>query len=336
VRIAHYISDIEAVNVYIDGELVTDEPLIFRRATAYLSVETGERSVTIVTAGDSFDDPVYEQRVTLTGGHDHTVALIGLAGDASVESVILDDTAIVGSVRDPEFPASYAILLHAISGGPSIDFYFDGEMLIEELAYRQYGVVVVEAGAHDVRVTFAGDTDAVLFENSGETAPSNDLLLLTVMTGVYPDNLAVSGAVSRLEGYTALDYLRAYQGEVGFKTFVALLERAELLDLIDREGVFTVFAPTDAAFAALPDAMLPSDPNALADLLRYHIVEANFNTRYMTSPAELITMSGDALVIRGNEETAFVNGDTRILFGGFPTVVNGNVIAIDAVLMPPD
>jgi uncharacterized surface protein with fasciclin (FAS1) repeats len=344
-RVAHYISDAEAVDVYIDDVLATTEALAYRRAMPHVPAEAGVRQVAIVPAGGTPDDALFTTEVELTGGHDHTLALVGLAGDASVEGIVLDDTAIVGAVRDPEAPASYAILLHGISGGPAIDFFFDGEKRIEGLAFGEYGVVVVEQGAHDVRVTFADDPDAVLFENSGETAPSNNLLLLTVMTGVYPDALAVSGAVSRLEGYTALDYLTAYEGDAAFTTFLSLLEQAEMTDLLDREAVFTVFAPTDAAFAALPaDALasLADDPALLREVLRGHIVEDSFNTRYMTPEAELTTLSGQMLQVTGTEEAAFVQvapsadaAPAAILFGGFPAVVNGNVIAIDSVLLPP-
>jgi len=337
-RVAHYVADAPEVDVYVDGALFTAEALAFRRATPHAQMAAGDHEVVVVAAGEDPAVALLSATVTLVGGHDHTLALVGLLAEDTLDVVVLDDTEIVGTVRDPLVPASYAILLHGISNGPAIDFYFDGDLTLENLAYTEYGVVVVEQGPHDVLVTFHGEPENIIFQNSGETAPSDNLLLLTVMTGSYPDKLAVSGAVSRLEGYTALDYLRDYEGDSSFSTFLALVEQTELLDLLGREGVFTVFAPTDEAFAVLPGdtlAALEADPQALLDVLRYHVVEANFNTRYMESPTELITLNGAALVVTGDEEEAFVNETTRILFGGFPAVVNGNVIAIDAVLLPP-
>jgi uncharacterized surface protein with fasciclin (FAS1) repeats len=336
-RIAHYISDMGELDIYIDDVRVTPDPLMFRRATAHLVVPTTSREVAIVASNTPLADALLTVPLELTGGHDHTLALIGLAADETVTTVMLNESELVGAVRDPARPASYAVLLHGIANGPAIDFFFDGEQQVAGLAYGQYAVIIVEAGAHDVLVTFSGRPDEVLFANSGETAPSNNLLLLTVMTGSYPDNLTVSGAVSRLEGYSALDYLRDYQGEESFSVLLELLDAAELDALFTQEGLFTLFAPTDAAFAALPDDtlnLLRADRDALRTLLENHIVEQNFNTRYMETPLELITMNGSRLRITGDEESALINERVRILFGGFPAVVNGNVIGIDRVLMP--
>ena len=61
----------------------------------------------------------------------------------------------------------------------------------------------------------------------------------------------------------------------GFNTLVAALEAADLVETLSGEGTFTVFAPTDEAFAALPDGMLEdllADPNTLKQILLYHVV----------------------------------------------------------------
>jgi uncharacterized surface protein with fasciclin (FAS1) repeats len=338
-RVAHYVVDGETVDIYVNDVLVSTEPLAFRKAMPYVEVESGDAVVQIVPSGTTGDDAYLTSEIVLMGGHDHTLAFVGIVADETLQGVVLDDTEIVASVRDADVPASYAILLHGISNGPAIVFYFDGEMQIEGLSYGEYGIVTVVAGEHDVLVTFSGDKEAVIFQNTGETAPSNDLLLLTVMTGSYPDNLAVSGAVSRLEGLTALDFLQNYEGTASFKTFLELLSSVDLLTLVDREGTFTVFAPTDEAFAALPSDVLETlqaDPELLAQVLQNHIVEVSFNTRYMQTPLELTTLANNILVIEGDEELATINTTVNILFGGFPAIVNGNVIAIDQVLLPSE
>ena len=61
----------------------------------------------------------------------------------------------------------------------------------------------------------------------------------------------------------------------GFNTLVAALDAADLVETLSGEGTFTVFAPTDEAFAALPDGMLEdllADPNTLKQILLYHVV----------------------------------------------------------------
>ena len=61
----------------------------------------------------------------------------------------------------------------------------------------------------------------------------------------------------------------------GFNTLVAAVEAAGLVETLQSEGPFTVFAPTDEAFSALPEGVLDgllADPAALAEVLTYHVV----------------------------------------------------------------
>ncbi|GAB4511576.1 MAG: hypothetical protein OHK0046_09830 [Anaerolineae bacterium] len=343
-RAAHYSIDAPPVDVYVDGELVA-EALDVLRATPHLDVETGTHEVVLVPTGEALEEAVLGPvEVELMGGMDYTLAVIGQVADASLQTLLLNETALVGEVRDPENPASYAVLLHGISDGPAIDFYFDEELRIEDLAFGEYGVVVVEQGPHDVNVTFADDPEAVIFQNSGETAPSDNLLLLTVMLGAYPDALDVSGAVSRLPDRTVIDFLADYEGAEGdtFATLLEAIEAADLTETLATEGTFTIFAPTDAAFAALPEDVLASlldDPEQLRDLLLYHVSETVFTTRDLEDALTLPTLHGAGITVSAVEGGFTINAESdnaAVLFGGFPVVVNGNVIGIDRVLLPPE
>jgi uncharacterized surface protein with fasciclin (FAS1) repeats len=120
-----------------------------------------------------------------------------------------------------------------------------------------------------------------------------------------------------------------------FNTLVAAVQAAGLEETLRGEGPFTVFAPTDEAFAALPEGTvegLLADPEALAKILTYHVVAGK-------------VMSGD---LTNNMMAATVNGaDITIMTEGGVTVNGANVIAadieasngvihvIDAVILPP-
>lgn len=340
-RLAHYVVDAPEVDIYINGELAT-EALAFQKATPHLDVADGEHEIVIVATGAPLDDALIgPETIALDKGNDYTLALIGQVADESLQPVLINETELVASVRDVNNPASYAILLHGISDGPAIDFMMDGEIYMESLAFGEYDVVAVTLAPHDIVVAFADDPNKVLFQNSGETPPSNDLLLFTVMVGDYPDNLDVTGAVSRLPDRTLIDFLASFDEDdpVQFTTLLAAIEAAGLTETLAQEGVFTVFAPTDEAFAQLPaddlEALL-ADADALRELLLYHVVADIFTTRDLEETARFTTLSGLELTVAPNEGGDFVVNDAAsILFGGFPVVMNGNVIAIDAVLLPP-
>ena len=104
-----------------------------------------------------------------------------------------------------------------------------------------------------------------------------------------------------------------------FTTLVAAVEAAGLVDTLKGDGPFTVFAPTDEAFAALPEGTvegLLEDPEALAAILTYHVVPGK-------------VMSGD---LSDNMMAATVNGaDVTIMTEGGVMVNDANVVAADVL-----
>lgn len=102
-----------------------------------------------------------------------------------------------------------------------------------------------------------------------------------------------------------------------FTTLVAAVQAAGLVDTLKGDGPFTVFAPTDEAFAALPDGTvegLLEDPEALAAILTYHVVPGK-------------VMSGD---LSNNMMAGTVNGaDITIMTEGGVMVNDANVVTAD-------
>jgi len=125
-------------------------------------------------------------------------------------------------------------------------------------------------------------------------------------------------------------------GNEDFSTLVAALKAAGLVDALSGEGPFTVFAPTNAAFDALPEGILDSllleeNVDALSGILTYHVVAANA----LSSSLEL----GDVETLNG--ATVAVTVDDGVLVNDSTVVVadiitsNGIIHVIDAVLLPP-
>lgn len=124
-----------------------------------------------------------------------------------------------------------------------------------------------------------------------------------------------------------------------FTTLVAALEAAGLVATLDDENsTFTVFAPTDAAFALLGqeniDALL-ADPDTLSDILTYHVIsgEVDSVTAVSLAGTTVGTVNGDALALSLDGSNLLVNNVT-VTTADIQTD-NGIIHVIDAVLLPP-
>lgn len=334
-RVAHYVLDAPALTVTVDDNILTEGTLEFRGTAAHVDVTAGEATIRFQHGNEVLAAGI----VVLETNQDYTAALIGQVADSSVQVVLIPETELVAKVRDLANPASYAVLLHGISNGPTVDFTLDGNMLRSGLRFGEYDVFSISAAPHDILVTFTDDPQSILFQNTGETPPGNDLLLLTVMVGNHPDQLDVTGAVSRLPDRSVLTFLQSAQDAEGngFNTLLEAIETAGLSELLATEGAFTLFAPTDAAFAALPAEtreLLFAYPEALRAVLMGHIVDDVFIMQEVTEPLILTSRQGTPIHLASVDTTLQVNEQATILFGSFPVVTNGNVIGIDQVLIP--
>jgi uncharacterized surface protein with fasciclin (FAS1) repeats len=124
-----------------------------------------------------------------------------------------------------------------------------------------------------------------------------------------------------------------------FETLVAAVTAAGLVDTLKGEGPFTVFAPTDDAFAALPEGTVESlleDPQgALTDILLYHVVEGRLAASDVLAEDALTTINGaDAAVTLDEDGTARIAG-SAIIITDIQTS-NGMIHVIDAVMLPPE
>jgi uncharacterized surface protein with fasciclin (FAS1) repeats len=335
-RPTHFVIDAPNIDITLNGMPFAAD-IAFEARTQHSVVPAGRADLAIIASGATA--PLFTLTVDLQAGSDYTLALIGQIADGSAYPLLLDETELVASVRDLDNPASYAVLLHGISNGPTVDFEMDDEVLLRELAFGDYGVIPVSLAPHNIRVRFTDEPSRILFQNDGETPPSADLLLLTVMTGSYPDNLDVTGAVSRLPDRSVLDFLATYQDEAGntFSTLIAAIQRAGLEGELSRSGSFTLFAPTDAAFAELADetrALLFAYPDALRAVLLGHVVDEIFTIRDIDDPLVFETRGDTPVRVSVRDGALAINDEPIVLFGAFPAVTNGNVIGVDQVLMP--
>jgi len=123
-----------------------------------------------------------------------------------------------------------------------------------------------------------------------------------------------------------------------FETLVAALTAAELVETLQGEGPFTVFAPTDDAFAALPEGTVEAllgDIPALTDILLYHVVSGK------VMAADVVGLDGESVATVQGAEIAISLEDGAVKINDSMVIItdieasNGVIHVIDAVLLPP-
>jgi uncharacterized surface protein with fasciclin (FAS1) repeats len=123
-------------------------------------------------------------------------------------------------------------------------------------------------------------------------------------------------------------------GNTWLSTLVAAVEAAGLTDALANGGPFTVFAPTNRAFDHLPEGTLEAllaDPDALAEVLKYHVVPGAITSKDLEDGVE-VTLQGERVKISLGRYNIRVNDANVIDKDIFAT--NGIIHIIDAVLVP--
>ncbi len=147
----------------------------------------------------------------------------------------------------------------------------------------------------------------------------------------------------------AKDIVAVASGNDDFKTLVAAVKAAELVETLQGKGPFTVFAPTNAAFEKLPkgtveDLLKPENKDKLKGILTYHVVSGKLDAKAVTEAIEKGNGKATLKTVQGEEITASIDGEKVIITdakGGKSTVAktdvmasNGVIHVLDTVIMP--
>jgi uncharacterized surface protein with fasciclin (FAS1) repeats len=122
-----------------------------------------------------------------------------------------------------------------------------------------------------------------------------------------------------------------------FKTLTTALKAAGLVETLNGKGPFTVFAPTDEAFAKLPAGTVqsllePANKQKLTSILTYHVVAGNVKAADVVKLSSAKTLNGQSVMIKTAGGKVFINDATVIKADIAAT--NGTIHVIDTVLMP--
>ena len=156
--------------------------------------------------------------------------------------------------------------------------------------------------------------------------------------------MASSAYAKGPKGDSVIDVARAVNSETGlFDTLIFALEATGLDDVLDnRNGQVTVFAPTDQAFDNLPEGVLASlvaDPEALADVLLYHVAKGRRDAENVAGSDQIrmfngefigVYLDGDSVMLVDNEDAL---PDATVIIPN-QAAANGIIHVINEVLVP--
>ena len=278
----------------------------------------------VVVADDTQDIPTNAQN---TGTHDSLVAALSHAG--LVSALQGEGPFTVFAPTDDAFAAAGIDLT-------TFDTDEENATLSDILLYH-----VVSGSVYASDVTDGMNAEALNGDDLSFAVSSDGTVMVNGATVTSADVMASNGVIHVID--TVLmppadlgDIPTVAQGTGIHTSLVAAVVQAELLSTLQGDGPFTVFAPTDDAFAAagIDLASLDTDEGkaALTDILLYHVVAGEVPSSAVTDGLVAAAVNGDDLTFTVGEGV-MVN-DANVVLADVPAS-NGVIHVIDKVLMPP-
>lgn len=166
--------------------------------------------------------------------------------------------------------------------------------------------------------------------NSGDKKPAEDTTTTTTTTTVTTQETTPTVEVAK-------DIVDIAAGSADHSTLVAAVKAAGLVETLKGAGPFTVFAPTNAAFNALPagtvdNLLKPENKADLTNVLTYHVVAGTLKAADLTNGQKLKTVQGTDLTVSIKDGKVMINGAN--VTAADLMASNGVIHVIDAVVLP--
>jgi uncharacterized surface protein with fasciclin (FAS1) repeats len=195
------------------------------------------------------------------------------------------------------------------------------------------------AAAATPTATPAGVTGAAAAAAAASTATEepDSSTAVTTTTGVTTTGTTTDTGASSTSAAPGVNLVEALEAQGSFSTLVQALEAAGLTTALEGSSDFTIFAPTDAAFASLPagalDQLLANPTGQLTQILLFHVLPGKVTTADIDNGMQAVTQQGKAVNFEVAGGSVKVNGAT--VSGPEIDASNGVIHAIDTVILPP-
>lgn len=159
------------------------------------------------------------------------------------------------------------------------------------------------------------------------------MIAAVVMTGL----VLAAGSFSTARAKSEKDIVDTAVAAGSFKTLAAALQAAGLVETLKSKGPFTVFAPTDEAFAKLPagtveDLLKPENKEKLKAILLYHVVAGRVTSKEVVKLHSAKTVNGESVTIAAKDGKVMIDGAT--VTKADVEASNGVIHVIDSVILP--
>ena len=341
IRVAHFSPDTPAVDVFVNGDAAI-EGLAFPNITDWIELPAASYNIAVAPAGAGIE-------AAAIGPADFDLpadAWITVAAIGSLESGTLAPQVLVEDYSEIAEGSARVSLFHAIEDAPAVDVLANGSVAVPMLAYPGtvngndgFYTLDVPAGTYDFQVVPNGATEPVVIDLPGTMLEANNNYFVAAVGTL--DNPSAQLAVTSMDMMMDDDMMGDSIVDIAvadgrFTTLVAAVQAAGLAETLAGEGSFTVFAPTDDAFAALPEGTvegLLNDIPALTDILLYHVVDGAVPAETVVTLDSATTLQGSDVTIEVRDGNVFLNGDVQVIITDIQAS-NGIIHVIDGVLLP--
>lgn len=312
-------------DVWLDGEIIWPN-LHYVITSDLAAIEPGTHTLAISAVGST--EPVASVEIEAVEGHQYTVATMGEYETPTPNLVVIDETTVLANYQDT---GSNAIIIQNGVGAPPVDVFFVDSIVMTELGFGEYGLAAAPLGLFTAGATAVGQPDTILFESEYFAVPGTTAI--AYLTGAFPD-IHRNFFTSTQDNMP--DYLMASAAlpESRVSVLVDLLTTTGLLEMLD-QGEFTLFAPSNAAFAALSGGIMNlDDPTTLVETMSYHVVPEYLSPNELVGEHTVTSLNGATLDVAYTPGESFTVNGTANLVLQF-RVGNGIIYLIDGVLVPP-
>lgn len=336
VRVAHLAIDLPNMDAQV-GELVLATGLPYGTISGYVTVNAGTQIVALIPSGATADfalaGPIELQ---FEADRSYIIAATGQRADNSFTPIVIDETAAF-MLTNPDMNVlngkARVIVLHGISDAPSIDLVVaqGGPKAIENLPFGSFSALVLDPGDYPLVVTAAGSPDTVVFNDLNPVRLEGDRLYFLAAAGTFPTDFRL---VQDVTGTKTLVELINTTPELS--TLLTALEASGLTESLRADGPFTVFAPSNDAFAALPADLLQgllADPAELTRILLYHVAPNRILSTDLVLLTSVPTIAQSDLTVLASPTQIALNDTAQVVRGDL-LATNGVIHIIGQVLIP--
>lgn len=333
VRVVHFSPDAPAVDILVDDQRAI-LGLEYPKFVGPVSLPAGQRNLKVNVVNTS----TTVINATLPFEADLRYSLFALNKVANIEALRLLDT------RFAARGAAKVRLLHAAPSAPAVDIYVSRpgvplerlEPVVQSLTFKNSTPYLrIRPGKLQVRITLAGTRTVAIDTGELEVAAGN------IFTAAAIEKKGEAGFTATLinERQTITptppqlpSIVQIASSNPNFSTLVGALQAADLVGALQGDGPFTVFAPTNDAFAKL--SAIPGG-EALKNVLLYHVASGKFSAADLLKEGRIATLFGPDIRVGKNAQGEVVlNGVVKVTTADIQAS-NGIVHVIDAVLIPP-